>query len=70
MLESLDSGFERSAGDLVDKPFTHITGALSVLKGATLLWSIFGSLKMESTGIGLIARGKHFVTVLSKQQGV
>ncbi len=62
--------FERRAADLVDRPFTYITGALAVLTGATFLWSIFGSLKMESTGVGLIVRGKHFVTVTSKQQGV
>lgn len=70
MLKSLDPVFERRAGDLVDRPFIYITGALSVLTGATLLWSIFGSLKMESTGVGLIVRGKYFVTVTSKQQGV
>jgi multidrug resistance efflux pump len=62
--------FERRAGDLIDRPFTYITGVLSVLTGATLLWSIFGSLKMESTGVGIIVRGKHFVTITSKQQGV
>ena len=62
--------FERKADNFVDRPFIYVTGALSVLTGATLLWSIFGSLKMESTGVGFIVRGKHFVTVSSKQQGV
>ena len=70
VLKSLNAVFERRAGDLVNRPFIYITGALSVLTGATLLWSIFGSLKMESTGLGFIVRGKHFVTVSSKQQGV
>ena len=62
--------FERKADNFVDRPFIYVTGALSVLTGATLIWSIFGSLKMESTGVGFIVRGKHFVTVSSKQQGV
>jgi len=62
--------FERRANDLVDRPFTYITGALAALTGATLLWSIFGSLRMESTGLGIIVRGKHFITISSKQQGV
>lgn len=58
------------ANDLVDRPLTYITASIAVLTGATLLWSIFGSLKLETTGVGLIIRGQHFVTVSSKQQGV
>ncbi|QBE69002.1 hypothetical protein SynWH8101_1418 [Synechococcus sp. WH 8101] len=61
---------EKSANDLVDRRFVYITGSLALLTGATLLWSIFGSLKLESTGIGIIVRGKHFYTINSKQQGV
>lgn len=61
---------EKSANGLVDRRFVYITGSLALLTGTTLLWSIFGSLRLESTGIGIIVRGKHFYTVNSKQQGV
>ncbi|WP_415410576.1 HlyD family secretion protein [Synechococcus sp. A10-1-5-9] len=61
---------EQRANDLVDRPFVYVSGSLAVLTVSTLLWSLFGSLKLESTGVGLIVRGKHFVTVSSKQQGV
>ena len=61
---------EERANDLVDRRFVYVAGSLAVLTGATLLWSIFGSLKLESSGIGIIVRGKHFYTVSSKQQGV
>lgn len=61
---------EQRANDLVDRPFVYVTASLAVLTGATLLWSILGSLKLESTGVGIISRGKHFVSVSSKQQGV
>ena len=61
---------EQKANALVDKRFAYITGILAVLTGATLLWSVFGRLKIESTGVGIIVRGQHFFTVNSKQQGV
>lgn len=61
---------EARANDLVNRPFLYITRGLACLTGATLLWSIFGSLKLESSGVGLLVRGEHFVTVASKQQGV
>jgi len=61
---------EQRANDLVDRPFVYVTASLAILTGATLLWSFLGSLKLESTGVGIIVRGKHFVTVSSKQQGV
>jgi len=61
---------EQRANDLVDRPFVYVTASVAVLTGATLLWSFLGSLKLESTGVGIIVRGKHFVTVSSKQQGV
>ena len=60
---------EQKANALVDKRFAYITGILAVLTGATLLWSLFGRLKIESTGVGIIVRGQHFFTVNSKQQG-
>jgi len=61
---------EQRANDLVDRPLVYVSGSLAVLTISTLLWSLFGSLRLESTGVGLIVRGKHFVTVSSKQQGV
>ncbi len=61
---------EKSTNDLVDRKFVYITGALAVLTGATVIWSIFGSLRLESTGVGIIIRGKHFVTINSKLQGI
>ena len=61
---------EQRANDLVDRPFVYVTASLAVVTGATLVWSFTGSLKLESTGVGIIVRGDHFVTVSSQQQGV
>ena len=61
---------EQRTNDLVDRRFVYITGTLVLLTGATVIWSIFGSLRLESRGVGIIVRGKHFVTIDSKQQGV
>lgn len=61
---------ENRANDLVDRPFVYVTAGLGLLTGATLIWSVFGSLKLETSGVGLVVRGDHFFTVSSKQQGV
>ncbi len=54
----------------VKKPFLITTVCLSALGATTLIWSIFGNLKLESTGIGVILRGKHFVTISAQTSGV
>lgn len=55
---------------VVKRPFLITTVCLSVLGATTLVWTIFGSLKLESTGIGVILRGKHFVTISARTSGV
>ena len=62
--------FEGRANKLVARPFLYVTGGLAVLAVGTLIWSVFGRLKLESSGVGLLVRGDHFITVSSKQQGV
>ncbi len=62
--------FEKQSDRLVSRPLYFTAAGLSLITAATLVWSVFGSLKLESQGVGILVRGKHFITVNTDQAGL
>ena len=55
---------------LVSRPFLIIGGGIMGLTAVFFLWSIFGKLKSEVEGVGVVIKGDRMVTIHSQQQGI
>lgn len=62
--------FSASSDRLVSRPFLIVGGSIAALTAVFAVWGVFGNLRSEVEGQGLIVRGKHLVTVYSRQAGV
>lgn len=62
--------FSASSDRLVSRPFLIVGGSIAALTTVFAIWSVFGNLRSDVEGQGLIVKGKHLVTVYSRQAGV
>lgn len=54
----------------MSKPLLIGGGVIGLLALGGFGWSVFGTLKSEVSGVGLIIRGERLFTVTSKQAGL
>ena len=65
----MTSSFSNVLGRVVTKPFQAVLGLGAGLTIALLGWSVFGVLRSEVTGTGMLVRGNRMIAVEAKQGG-